>query len=87
MPSGARGPNTGGLGKTKHVRNEENRVHIWAEWFHGPLEKSQGENQGVWCKFETVIDFLPSNQNETRLQFVMKIRNGEEGGSFFQSDF
>ena len=33
MPSGARGPNTGGLGKTKHVRNEENRVHIWAEWF------------------------------------------------------
>ena len=42
-----------------------------------------GSNQGVWCKFETVIDFLPSNQNETRLQFVMKIRNGEEGGSFF----
>ena len=87
MPSGARGPNTGGLGKTKHGRNEENRVHIWAEWFHGPLEKSQGENQGVWCKFETVIDFLPSNQNETRLQFVMKIRNGEESGSFCQSDF
>lgn len=46
-----------------------------------------GSNQGVWCKFETVIDFLPSNQNETRLQFVMKIRNGEESGSFFQSDF
>lgn len=34
-----------------------------------------------------VIDFLPSNQNETRLQFVMKIQNGEESGSFFQSDF
>lgn len=53
MPSGPRGPNTGVLGKTKHGRNEENRAHIWAEWFHGPLEKSQGEDQGVWCKFES----------------------------------